>query len=151
MNQRTVQLLLFLLAAFMLLSLVSQFLSFVLSKNGFSCAVLIFLMYQFYRYRKRSAAGTGNFSYYDRINTYSNEAGGYEYSRTRGGRGFVAGVTGWFADLYKRYYYWKFNRVWKRVQEKYAGDMSCPACRSELTVFNITSDGRCGYCKGRLL
>jgi len=154
MNQKTINLLIFLLMVFMMLSLVSQFLSFVLSKNGVACAVLIFAMYQIHSMSRRRTAGGGNYSYYDKINTFSGHSGGGYDARSSEkprGRGFFASIAGWFGDIYRRYYYRKFNNVWKNVQEKYAGDMFCPVCRSELTVFNITIDGKCGYCKNKLL
>ncbi|HNY11024.1 MAG TPA: hypothetical protein PKK26_05480 [Candidatus Wallbacteria bacterium] len=115
--------------------------------------MLIFIMYQFYKMYKNGNRG-GSRTYYDHINTYSDMRGGdFEYSSRRPSNrlGFFASIRAWFDEKYRSYYYWRFKKTWEKVKKRYQDDMRCPSCGSELTVFNITSDARCNYCKNKLL
>lgn len=142
--------------AWMLIGLFSHLASFAFSKHGVGAILLIAAMYLWYKARKRrGSAGSGAASYYDRINTYSQDGPGFEYSRGGSagprGEGFFASIASWFREKYRQYYYRKFQRTWEAVQKKYQSDMRCPACGSELTVFAIGADGRCKYCSNRLI
>ena len=149
MNPNIINLLITLLVLWMLFGLFNSILAFALSKHGIGVFLLIFVMYQFYKRSGRANRGGG--SYYDHINTYSER--GFEYSSGRpvSRPGFFASIKAWFGEKYRSYYYRRFNKTWERVKQRYENDMHCPVCSSELTVFNITSDARCSFCKNKLL
>lgn len=152
MNPNIINLLITLLVLWMLFGLFNSILAFALSKHGIGVFLLIFVMYQLYK-RSKSVGRQGG-TYYDHINTYSNTGpGGFEYSsgRPQPGRGFLASIRAWFDEKYRSYYYWRFKKTWEKIREKYRDDMRCPACGSELTVFNISADARCNFCKNKLL
>jgi len=151
MNPNIINLLITLLVLWMLFGLFNSILAFALSKHGIGVFLLVFVMYQFYKRSRRVNRSGG--TYYDHINTYSDGRGDFEYSSPRpaGKIGFFASVRAWFDEKYRSYYYWRFKKTWEKVKDRYRDDMRCPVCSSELTVFNISSDARCNFCKNKLL
>ncbi|OQA77504.1 MAG: hypothetical protein BWY32_02383 [bacterium ADurb.Bin243] len=151
MNPNIINLIIFFFMLTMMFSAFNYFISLFFSKIGLSVIVLIWLLYQIYKYRLRSGARQGNASYYDHINTYT--SGGFERAGQTGtaAPGFFAGIKLWYLEKKRQYHYAKFKKNWDLIQKKYALDMRCPYCGSDITVFNVTGDARCNYCRNRLL
>lgn len=47
--------------------------------------------------------------------------------------------------------YRRMRLVWARILETRAGDMACPGCATEITVFTVSLAGRCLVCGRALL
>jgi DNA-directed RNA polymerase subunit RPC12/RpoP len=154
MDPKIINILILLFTLYMIFSAFNYLLSLLFSKIGLSVIFLIWLLYQFYK-RKRSGSGSaGGGTYYDRINTYSQDGGGnFEYSRNPGPQspGLFARIKEWYQERKRKYHYAKFKKNWEAVQKKYGNDMRCPYCGSELTLFNVTENAQCNYCKNRLI
>lgn len=151
MDPKIINILILLFTLYMIFSAFNYFLALLFSKIGLSVIFLIWLLYQFHK-RKRFGAGGG--SYYDRINTYSQDGNGnFEYSRNPGQQapGIFARIKEWYQEKKRKYHYAKFKKNWEAVQKKYGSDMRCPYCGSELTLFNVTENAQCNYCKNKLL
>lgn len=156
MDPKIVNILITLFILYMMFSAFSYFISLLFSKVGLSVIFLIWLLYQGYKLKRFGGGNAGGGSYYDHINTYSpgSPDGGFEYGRGgQGARGpgLFAGIREWFLERKRKYHYAKFKKSWEAVQKKYGGDMRCPYCGSELTLFNVTENAQCAFCKNRLV
>lgn len=152
MNPKIVNLLILVIILMMMLSAFNYFLSLFFSKIGLSVIFLIWLLYQIYKIRNSGGRRFDNNTYYDHINTYSAD-GGFEYKKNTGGaaKGIITRFKDWFLERKRLYHYAKFKKNWGLIQKKYALDMRCPYCGSDLTVFNVTGDAKCNYCKNKLI
>lgn len=152
MNPKIINLIILLIMLMMMLSAFNYFMSLFFSKIGLSVIFLIWLLYQIYKMRNSGGRHTNNNTYYDHINTYTSD-GGFEYKRSAGEAkaGIITRVKEWFLERKRLYHYAKFKKNWDLIQKKYSLDMRCPYCGSDITVFNVTGDAKCSYCKNRLI
>jgi|GEM_PF-5525871 len=150
MNPNIINLIILLFTLTMLFSIFNYLCSLFFSKIGLAVIALIWLMYSIYKFKKSHARTMNNDTYYDRINTYSQNEREYGRSaNTRGG--FINSIKEWISEKKRAYHYAKFKNTWNKIQKKYCYDMKCPHCGSEITVFNVNANGRCNYCNNRLI
>ena len=156
MNSKTITIIFVLLTFFMLYSLFNTLVAFAFSKQGISALMLTYLFYHIYKYRRtlRSKSANSSYSYYDRINTYSNPnnySSSSQYSEYKVKKSLWQKLKDYIEEKRRDYYYRRFNKIWAAVQAKHSPGMRCPACSSEITVFTIDIKGCCNFCKTKLL
>ncbi len=153
MNHNAVNLIMLIIMLMMMFSAFNYFISLLFSKIGLGVIFLIWFLYQIYKFKNYNySVRSKTSSYYDHINTYT-PGNDFEYRRNTGTnqKGILASIKEWFREKKRLYYYAKFKKTWERIQKKYALDMRCPYCGSDITVFNVSQDARCNYCGNKLL